>query len=319
MKYLQTKHEKNSAQITALITLIIVLLLFFVSSPPYTDPPEEYGVALNFGDPAEIQNPIEPSIPSSPQESKIVEQVEEIKEEVIEEIVEEQPVEEIIEEIEEIKDKAEEDLLTQEAEDAIKIKEAEEKAKKEALKVKEAKEKSEAELVKVNAAKARAEKEAKEKADALAKSAADKAAADKAAKAKADGLAKAAAAKAAREKATSNFNAKESSPIYPGCQNGTLAQRESCTKSKLRQFLADNFNKELAGEVGLSGVQSIKIVLSIDNKGTIVNSRALAKHPKLVEEVKRVVKLYPRLIPALQNGKPSAYNFSLSISIQTGK
>ena len=48
MKYLETKHEKNSAKITALITVILLLLLFVVGAP-YMDPPEEYGVAVNFG------------------------------------------------------------------------------------------------------------------------------------------------------------------------------------------------------------------------------------------------------------------------------
>lgn len=48
MKYFKTKHEKNSAKITALIA-IILLLLMFVVGPPYMDPPEEYGVAVNFG------------------------------------------------------------------------------------------------------------------------------------------------------------------------------------------------------------------------------------------------------------------------------
>ncbi|GAL68941.1 hypothetical protein [Jejuia pallidilutea] len=48
MKYLETKHERNSAKITALIAIIILLLLFVVG-PPYMDPPEEYGVAVNFG------------------------------------------------------------------------------------------------------------------------------------------------------------------------------------------------------------------------------------------------------------------------------
>lgn len=48
MKYLETKHERNSAKITALITLIVLLLLFVVG-PHYLDPPEEYGVAVNFG------------------------------------------------------------------------------------------------------------------------------------------------------------------------------------------------------------------------------------------------------------------------------
>lgn len=48
MKYLKTKHERNSAKLTALITLIVLLLLFVVG-PPYMDPPEEYGIAVNFG------------------------------------------------------------------------------------------------------------------------------------------------------------------------------------------------------------------------------------------------------------------------------
>jgi hypothetical protein len=48
MKYLKTKHEQNSAKITTLITLVLVLLLFVIGTN-YMDPPEEYGVAINFG------------------------------------------------------------------------------------------------------------------------------------------------------------------------------------------------------------------------------------------------------------------------------
>jgi colicin import membrane protein len=48
MRYFKTKHEKDSAKLTALITVIILLLLFVVGAP-YMDPPEEYGVAVNFG------------------------------------------------------------------------------------------------------------------------------------------------------------------------------------------------------------------------------------------------------------------------------
>lgn len=48
MKYFKTKHEKNSAKLTALIAVIILLMLFVVGTTPL-DPPEEYGVAVNFG------------------------------------------------------------------------------------------------------------------------------------------------------------------------------------------------------------------------------------------------------------------------------
>ncbi|TJY36534.1 energy transducer TonB [Pontimicrobium aquaticum] len=48
MKYFETKHEKDSARITALLAMILILLIFIVG-PKYLDPPEEYGVAVNFG------------------------------------------------------------------------------------------------------------------------------------------------------------------------------------------------------------------------------------------------------------------------------
>ncbi|TXE06175.1 energy transducer TonB [Seonamhaeicola algicola] len=94
MKYFKTKHEKDSAKITALIA-IIVLLLLFVVGPPYQDPPEEYGVAVNFGttnfgkgnvqpkapvksEPNEVNKPPQPDV-SQPQPTK----TSEVKEEVI--------------------------------------------------------------------------------------------------------------------------------------------------------------------------------------------------------------------------------------------
>ena len=48
MGYFNTKYEKDSAKITALLALILVLLIF-IMGPKYMDPPEEYGVAVNFG------------------------------------------------------------------------------------------------------------------------------------------------------------------------------------------------------------------------------------------------------------------------------
>jgi colicin import membrane protein len=307
MNYFKTEHEKKSARITTLVTLIIVLLLFFVASPPYTDPPEEYGVAINFGSPSDAESISEPTPKTAPKEVKTQE----------EEVVEEKKVEEQPEEIvEKVKDKAEQDLLTQETEDALAIKKAKEKAEKEAKERQEAKNKANEALAKQKAAQEKAAQEAKERADALAKAAADKAAKEKANTAgnsnnkdnSGDG------------KENNPFNAKESSPIYPGCERlGTNAGREKCMSDKLKQFLVENFNKEIAGEVGLSGVQSISIRFNVNEQGNIVGVRALAKHPKLVEEAKRVAQLFPKMKPALQNGTPVSYPVNLPIAIQTGK
>ena len=129
MKYLETKHERNSARITGLIALILFLLLFFVG-PHYMDPPEEYGVAVNFGttDFGSGNKPL-----SDPPKA------------VEEQVVEESQAEESVAEPTETITKAEE-VLTQENAEAIAIKkqkEAEAKAKAEAERIERQKQEAE--------------------------------------------------------------------------------------------------------------------------------------------------------------------------------
>ncbi|MEP3838030.1 MAG: energy transducer TonB [Algibacter sp.] len=96
---LKTKHEKNSAKLTALIAIIIVLLLFVVGTK-YMDPPEEYGVAVNFGnsyrgmgnvqplkpvksEPLDIPEPPQPDVSKAEPEPAALAKTSEIKEEVL--------------------------------------------------------------------------------------------------------------------------------------------------------------------------------------------------------------------------------------------
>ena len=122
MKYLETKHERNSAKITALLMLILALLLF-VMGPPYLDPPTEYGVAVNFGTTDFGSGNIQPKKPIKAEPKEINKPTEET------------PTESIPEEA--VADKVE-DVVTQESEESIKIKkqkEAEARAKAEAERV----------------------------------------------------------------------------------------------------------------------------------------------------------------------------------------
>lgn len=48
MKYFETKHERDSAILTAVISAIILLLLFLAGTP-LMDPPKEFGMEVNFG------------------------------------------------------------------------------------------------------------------------------------------------------------------------------------------------------------------------------------------------------------------------------
>jgi len=129
VKYLETKHQRNSARITGLIALLLFLLLFFVG-PQYLDPPEEYGVAVNFGttDFGSGNKPL-----SQPKKA--------VKEEVVEES---QPEETKVEPTE-ATSKAEE-VVTQESAESIAIKkqkEAEAKAKAEAERIEKLKREAE--------------------------------------------------------------------------------------------------------------------------------------------------------------------------------
>jgi len=72
MKYFKTKHEKDSARITLLITVIILLLIFIVG-PKYMDPPLEYGIAVNFGTTNFGSGSVQPKKPIKSQPKKIKE------------------------------------------------------------------------------------------------------------------------------------------------------------------------------------------------------------------------------------------------------
>ena len=100
MKFLETKHEKKSAVITSIIMGLLLLLIFFFGMK-YQDPPEEYGIAVNFGTSDVGHGDIQPTEPvkTAPQPTSP---------EKVEEVVEETPDEA----------PTEEDIITQDSEDA---------------------------------------------------------------------------------------------------------------------------------------------------------------------------------------------------------
>ena len=100
MKYLETKHERKSAAITVLLMAAILLLMLFFGMR-YMDPPEEYGIAINFGT-SDVGNgsPVFKETVKSTQQptqqqstpKQQAKPVEEVKEEVLTQNTEEAPV-----------------------------------------------------------------------------------------------------------------------------------------------------------------------------------------------------------------------------------
>ena len=119
--FLNTKHKRKSAAITSVLMSLLLIVLFFVGMT-YLDPPEEYGIAVNFGTSDVGQGNMQPKEPLAPAPEQTKEEIEEVKEEVKEEIVEESTVKEVQE--------VSEEVATQENEEAIAIKKAQEVKKK---------------------------------------------------------------------------------------------------------------------------------------------------------------------------------------------
>jgi colicin import membrane protein len=163
MKYLKTKHEKNSASLTALLMLLILLLLFFVASPPFMDPPEEYGVAVNFGTSNVGSGDVQPNEPIKSEDNN--------SEKVYEDASKSNPVEAVKpENVQKEAAAKQENVLTQDSEEALEIKKQKEISGAKAKAASDAKAKAKAEAEKIAKAKAEAaEKKRKEEADKKAK------------------------------------------------------------------------------------------------------------------------------------------------------
>lgn len=116
MKFLETKHQRNSAKITTLI-MVILLLLLFVVGPPYMDPPLEYGVAVNFGTSDVGSGEVQPTEPIRSEPKDVVS----------EPVVKEEKIEETKAEPKKSEQPAEK-ILTEDNEEAIAIKKQKEAA-----------------------------------------------------------------------------------------------------------------------------------------------------------------------------------------------
>ena len=167
MALLDTRHKKKSFTLTTALLSVLLLLLFYIGLT-YMDPPEENGIAINFGTMefgSGKQQPTEPiksepiDIPEPPAEP-------EVEEEVVEEVVEtqEQPQETVPEEA------PIEKVVTQESEESIRLrqqKEAERKAREAEAKAKAEAERKEREQREAAERLKREQEAKKKKLDAL--------------------------------------------------------------------------------------------------------------------------------------------------------
>jgi hypothetical protein len=106
-------------------------------------------------------------------------------------------------------------------------------------------------------------------------------------------------------------------PVFPGCEDlESNADKKACMSKGVQKLVVENFNTDLADDLGLKGRQRINVIFKINNEGDVVDVRARAPHPALSEEAIRVLKTLPKMIPGEQKGKKVNVPYSLPIVFQ---
>tara|TARA_R110002073_G_scaffold56835_4_gene144344 strand:- start:17320 stop:18039 length:720 start_codon:yes stop_codon:yes gene_type:complete len=109
------------------------------------------------------------------------------------------------------------------------------------------------------------------------------------------------------------FSVIENVPVFPGCEKGSNDVKRKCMSDKISKFVQKKFNTDLAGDLGLSGRQTIRVMFKIDKTGSVTGVMARAPHPRLEKEATRVINSLPKMKPGKQRGKAVTVPYSLPI------
>jgi protein TonB len=107
----------------------------------------------------------------------------------------------------------------------------------------------------------------------------------------------------------------EDVPVFPGCK-GNKAALKKCFSKMVQKHFSRKFDNELPNELGLSpGRKRVFIGFKIDRQGNVVNVQARAPHPKIKDEVIKVMNLLPKMKPGRQRGKPVGVKYSIPFTL----
>jgi protein TonB len=107
----------------------------------------------------------------------------------------------------------------------------------------------------------------------------------------------------------------EDVPVFPGCK-GSKEELKDCFGQMVQKHFVRKFDAELPNELGLSsGKKRVFIGFKIDKNGNIVNVQARGPHPKIEDEVLKVMKQLPKMKPGRQRGKPVGVKYSIPFTL----
>jgi bla regulator protein BlaR1 len=109
-----------------------------------------------------------------------------------------------------------------------------------------------------------------------------------------------------------NFMRIETAPTFPGCSTGD----KDCFSKMVQKHFSRNFDAKLPNSLGLSaGKKRVFIGFKVAVNGDIVDVQARAPHIKIKEEVIRVMRSLPKMMPGKQDGKNVVVNYNIPFTL----
>ncbi|WP_298761473.1 gliding motility protein RemB [uncultured Psychroserpens sp.] len=111
-----------------------------------------------------------------------------------------------------------------------------------------------------------------------------------------------------------NVSTFEKPPIYPGCESEPIDELKTCFNNKINTEIFSSFKvPQIVTDDNYKG--ELNVLFEIDKEGKISVLYIDAVYEELKEETKRFFESLPKVVPATYNGKPTFYQYSLSIKI----
>jgi bla regulator protein BlaR1 len=109
-----------------------------------------------------------------------------------------------------------------------------------------------------------------------------------------------------------NFSAIEKVPTFPDCGSGD----KDCFSKMVQKHFSGNFDSKLPNGLGLSaGKKRVFIGFKVDANGDVVGIKVRAPHTEIKEEVVRVMRSLPKMIPGEQDGVQVAVSYTIPLAI----
>jgi hypothetical protein len=105
-------------------------------------------------------------------------------------------------------------------------------------------------------------------------------------------------------------------PIYPGCEGQSGVALATCTENKIITFIQNTVDTKALGRLGLpSGKQRVYISFNISENGNVRQINVRTPLIQVQEEVERVVRQLPDMVPGQVGGRNVTVNYGLTIFV----